>query len=1095
MPIPDVNLPLTRATLDLRSPDGAAFDGISRLTSNLIVTDEGGLRRLGGWPRLGIDDEHKINQDLHDQLLQAAYENDDAGQPVGAREAVTFLYELKGGISDAGGTSGSNRLLAGTRSRVYVNTGLDRNWRCVGFGFGGGEKIPKTTSAAVRWRCAQIGNIAILTNGGDRPQWFSYGEEPSPILDDDGNPTGDYTQAMEPVDDLIALGVTSAAVIGQYRGCMFLGSVVMEGFTYKHRVLWSDYNAPLDWTPLPNSLAGYVDLSADEEIMEMAELGGSFRIYTTKAIYDVNLVGGDEIFNFRRLWAGPEILRYRNSLINMGDQHLWAGEDRIYYLTESDRRPRFADGLYAASGAIYRGADPRNLQDLDATVLTPFGPLEPSACHNFIGGYDSVRKNAWYSWPTAGHATANMSLVWNRITNRATLCPRGFTAFVTHQKTYGASVRRWLADEGVCPAKPLWDEGNPLGKDDFVPIEVRLNLPPCPPSNTAPCPPLYIRNPAECSGKVAGYAEWLAQRDWCCGRPPDGSTCTTWLSQHPLPVSRSGEPRGVGECAGGATLVEGVTSNYVLTRGSDLSTPDEISAEAAAKAKSLLLQEWKFLNPGRTVGYAPDAYVFLAGGGSSATSQWSVLLSTGEVDKDLLDPMRYSYLVSMYWYLSADLCTPFIAPDPPPPPDFCDYTVTVEAPGTIPPVGTQFDITVTVGPGTGTLPAESTFTYQWELQGGLPGAAEITYNNRSRITVLLHDAATTYTVRCMAFIPGCVSGKGMTLSLTPGATPVGNRCGYDTHIEMAAEVIAPGVPVQAECIIDWDDPTQVFHQEEWTFTWSLSPSAVCTSEILSTSANHCSFVLGDTDIHTLKCVATRTGCSASEAVMKVQSGALPVEPRPVLPCLCTVDPRAVCNLLTHPDCTPCGEGWVFISASVDDFTLKEFSEKWLQWDYYTPPAPPLPAWVPDSHPTVPMADAAYRVDGYTSLLQVDSNTFGAQAEKRVLRMTTDFDADDVPDVTSAYLHVWAGTGAQAGQLFWQKSKPRRIDRLSLRESQFHREENTRPARQATYQFYRSGTHVAFRLIIGNEEGKPITGGAVSLNWAKGQVLGSRKDYE
>jgi hypothetical protein len=136
----------------------------------------------------------------------------------------------------------------------------------------------------------------------------------------------------------------------------------------------------------------------------------------------------------------------------------------------------------------------------------------------------------------------------------------------------------------------------------------------------------------------------------------------------------------------------------------------------------------------------------------------------------------------------------------------------------------------------------------------------------------------------------------------------------------------------------------------------------------------------------------------------------------------------------------------------------------------------------------------YMAFGYASLVQVDSNTFGTQNEKKVLRATIDYATDDVPDILAAWLHVWTGTGAQPGQLMWNGSTARRLDRLSLRKSDQHKIQKTRPARLATYNFYQSGSHVAFRIIIATEDVKPVIGGAVALNWMKGGIIGARNDY-
>lgn len=65
-PARDIQAPVGRATLDLTSPRGKSFDGFSRLLVNILLDQDGGLRRIGGW-----DNPPGGNGDLHDQLLAA----------------------------------------------------------------------------------------------------------------------------------------------------------------------------------------------------------------------------------------------------------------------------------------------------------------------------------------------------------------------------------------------------------------------------------------------------------------------------------------------------------------------------------------------------------------------------------------------------------------------------------------------------------------------------------------------------------------------------------------------------------------------------------------------------------------------------------------------------------------------------------------------------------------------------------------------------------------------------------------------------------------------------------------------------------------
>ena len=79
-------------------------------------------------------------------------------------EYITFLANMRG-------EGGDTRLLAGTRSRLFANTGTDGNWRVL-YDKGGGVR-PEEGVAETRWNFAQVGGIALFTNGVDFPVWWS----------------------------------------------------------------------------------------------------------------------------------------------------------------------------------------------------------------------------------------------------------------------------------------------------------------------------------------------------------------------------------------------------------------------------------------------------------------------------------------------------------------------------------------------------------------------------------------------------------------------------------------------------------------------------------------------------------------------------------------------------------------------------------------------------------------------------------------------------------------------------------------------------------------------------------------------------------
>lgn len=1204
---PDVNLSLDRLTLDLRSPAGRPFDGASRILTNALVQENGGLRRIGGFPRLGYADEDQVNQDLHDQLLW------HFGQDLSksSNEPITLLFEAKSSIA-------SRRVLAATRSRIYVSGGKDRNWRMIGWGFGGGEQRPDHISDATRFYADELGDIIILTNGMDRPMWTTVGAEPDKT-------TG---MAVQPIDDLIALGVTTAAVVCSYRGFIFLGNVVMEGTTYRNRILWSDFNDPLTFTPLPNGLAGMVDLAADEEILAMKELGGSLRCYTTHRIYDVNLVGGEEIFNFRQIWEGPEVLRYRNSLVSTGNQHLWVGEDRIYYISETDRRPRADEWLYAASGAIFVGIKADVLQEVPKEVLVPFGPIDQSSCWALTGGFDDIRKSVWLSWPSKGETANDISIVLHVPSQRSTIVTRGFTAFLTHSKAYRDSVRKWLADNGICPPKVMVGEGNPAPmnyksfKDQY-----------CWPSDVQ-----FIKNRAECSGLIPEYAQWLADHELCNGNPNPG----VW-PHPPIPDPPAPEPDPI-EMLSHTMEPWPYLSEYVIRPSGDASPDEFLTDKEKDRLRRVIKQQYTFFNPtanvriggltfkrssteasvmafeSDTACYASDLATLCPDeeveGGTRLNDYWLVFariwisnrhIQEGESITSSAAPVEWplafyffgdtppdpgsvyqgcadaqltaqiaqhnidfpddkiyevnianrtwrtngddrcraslNYLYDVFgcnfetWqnnpptgnqiggcYPGYDISRSVIAqeyytlvsrtdPNLPVPPNCEGLSVILNKPTTPIVIGVPFDITAIVRGIEHPKPVDE-WVYTWALEGEVPGVSEIVSQSGSIVTLKLGDTdARDLTLVLEGTGCGSKAYRVIVQAHTP-TTPTPPQC----PVAALILVVPSGPPPYAEeftVTLVVNTSPGMTSPSTWDYTWSLTNTFAGVTEIVSQNRNVVSVKIGDLEPHEIKVVVDfkLPGCTYPEPKYTLKINKLPPPP----PCDCAIDCSAICEYLTDPKCDECSEGWVFIAAAASflggmnipednpyyrypvDYSLKEYSTTELRWDYYRSPKGPILVWDEVDHPTIEINYANYLMLGYSSLVQVDSNTFGTQNEKRVRRTAIDYATEDVPDELAAWLHVWTGTGAQAGQLLWTKSKARRLDRLSLKTSVGHRTPpilQTRPSRQATYAFFQSGTHIAFRIIIAGEDidGDPVVGGAVSLNWMKATILGAKNDY-
>lgn len=476
--------------MDFRSDAGDISVGDSRVLLNISVTESGKPIRSPQWRRLfGESSSGFSNQDLHDQLLDEQkyypefqhldyfydvyagyYDYNYCGYQSGTRggchEAVLLMHEM---ISEFG----ARRLIAFTQKRIYELNEHGGNWRLLADGLG---SLVRNNSdddcvpcAGPRWLATQLLGYMIATNGVDSVLSYKMGD----------GPDGCELWSARPVEDLVTLGITRAGVVQEFKGFILAGDVEQDGVRYPGRIFWSNFNAPLDWLPLPGiSLAGYASVGFSDKVLRIEPLGDYVMIYTDAAIYrgqlniqlDANQVA-IKVFDFTRIYRGPHALRYKYSLINTGTEHLYASSDGIYVIDNPfTSAPRRVEWIHRASGAIYQGATrwAAEFQSLPAEISSSlqFGPVNQAACDNFIGYYDAIRKEAWFSWPTDANLCPNMSLRLNLQYQASGLVDHGFTAFGTYRSDTRVTFEQWLSDLQVCPSS-TWNnmkQGDMMGE-------------------------------------------------------------------------------------------------------------------------------------------------------------------------------------------------------------------------------------------------------------------------------------------------------------------------------------------------------------------------------------------------------------------------------------------------------------------------------------------------------------------------------------------------------------------------------------------------------------------------------------------------------
>lgn len=450
MPVPltfqSVHIQPLSGPMDTRSTPDAVAIGSWRYRLNVAVNDQGKACRRPGWQKYRGEKAVYNNEDLHDQLLslqtyyadrQVPYSpqtdisvyppgNDSTGQPycLGSqlarstgRQPVTFLFE-------AIGTTGVRKLLAGTQNRLYALDDAKGNWRIIADGYGGDPG----TGLHRRWRAAQVNDAIVLTNNYDPPLIH--------LLD---QPTfGCSMQAVAEIDSLAGIGLTKAGVVAKWKGTIFLADVEMDSARVEHRVVWSRFQLPANFTPGTadsNGTAGFQDLNAGEKILGMEPLADVLLIYTNKSIWQCEFVGGDQTFTFTERYVesknGTGCLAYKHTLASTGNEHVYLARDGIYVYNLYLPRPDRVEWIHKATDQI-------------------FDTIDEKACEHQIAEFFPGCNEYWVSWVEKGQTVPRRTLVCNTRYQTTDFVDHGFTALVNHAPDDRGTILDFLLSYGIC---------------------------------------------------------------------------------------------------------------------------------------------------------------------------------------------------------------------------------------------------------------------------------------------------------------------------------------------------------------------------------------------------------------------------------------------------------------------------------------------------------------------------------------------------------------------------------------------------------------------------------------------------------------------
>lgn len=423
--------PLT-GTLDLRSPPDEMPVGGLRWRQNFRSVEENKIRRGHGFNKF-LSGSSYNNDDLHDQLL---YLSGDTRKP------LTLLFEAESSY-------GARKLYVANASTVFEHNPNTGNYRIIGSGFGRDE----TTANGIRFEVAQQGDYLVFTNDYDAPMYYRLDSE-----------------EMVEFPDLATIGLTKAAGVFTWKNVVFFFDVEMDSRRMPFRLVWGDYDNPTSFDPFKaESIAGFKDLDSNERILRFEVAGDVGILYTTRGMWQISVIGGEQSFAFNRLYDGAQneyvgLLKYPKTLVSLGTTHLYLSDDKIFSFSPYQMLPSAEEWIHRGSKKL-------------------FSEMDPTACKSHVGGLD--HDEIYFSVARVGDSNQCPSLTL-RLNTRykvADYIDHGFLAFSSSQPDYGKNVRDFMLDNRICTIEELNEDDMGFEKE---------GLPRSLPGPTAPFEPQTI---------------------------------------------------------------------------------------------------------------------------------------------------------------------------------------------------------------------------------------------------------------------------------------------------------------------------------------------------------------------------------------------------------------------------------------------------------------------------------------------------------------------------------------------------------------------------------------------------------------------------
>ncbi|MGL5582173.1 MAG: hypothetical protein ACRDCE_14615 [Cetobacterium sp.] len=269
------------------------------------------------------------------------------------------------------------------------------------------EYVEYDASEDFPWYYTTLSNSMVFCNEKNNPQGLrpldmNFSELPGwgypfkpDSYDDNGNPVYSY-QKKQWKSPRIRAYKNYLVALGMYEGSTF----------YPQRVRWSDVSyvndLPTNWYENdPNKDGGFNDLSDSiGTIIDGVPLRDSFIIYTDRDTFIMDYVGGDYIFNWRKLFSDSGILA-PNCAVEFEGQHFVVSESDIFVHNGSNRK-----SVVTGRNKEFLISEISNNNPLATKVFALEASKEIWVC--YVSGRQRIKDN-----PSLKEWGCNKAAVWN----------------------------------------------------------------------------------------------------------------------------------------------------------------------------------------------------------------------------------------------------------------------------------------------------------------------------------------------------------------------------------------------------------------------------------------------------------------------------------------------------------------------------------------------------------------------------------------------------------------------------------------------------------------------------------------------------------